>query len=153
MPPDEGAAPASAPNPELEAVAAKIEGAGADPTAAPGDAGLGAELPHVEARMSREEADALARLGLDWVLDAACQQYPVLSYPEQTRARGAQLAGAVLVKYDVLAWAGRWRAELEFGVFVAGLAWGSYQQVQRAKAGAVSDQARAAAGESRNAAT
>lgn len=149
MPPTEGAAPASAPNPELEAVAAKIEGGGADATAAAGDAGLGAELPRVASAVSRDQADALARMGLDWILDGASRQYPVLSYPEATRARGARLGGAVLVKYDVLAWAGRWRAEFEFGAFVAGLAWESYRLVQRARVSQpVTDQAPAAAGTS-----
>jgi hypothetical protein len=101
--------------------------------------------------MSREDADALARMGLDWILDAVTAQYPVLKYPEDVRARGSTLAGAVLVKYDVLAWAGRWRAEFELGAFLAGLAWGSWRTLQAAQA--VTAQEGAQPGASRSAAS
>jgi len=110
--------------------------------AIPGDAGLAPPA----AALSREDAAQLARVGVDWVLDAAVKQYPVLVYPEATRDRAAQLAGAVLAKYDVLKWAGRWREEFALGMFAAGLAWESYQRVQAAKpAPPVTDQAPAGA--------
>jgi len=83
--------------------------------------------------LSPEDAARLARLGVDWILAAVVKQYPVLSYPEETRARAAQLAGAVLAKYDVLSWLVKWRAEFELGAFLAGVAWESYKVVQRSK--------------------
>jgi hypothetical protein len=109
-----------------------------DPSAEAGPAAA-TGLPPPAAGMSKADAAALARLGLDWVLAAVTRQYPVLSYSEETRARGAELAAAVLIKYDVIAWAGRWRAEFELGLFVAGFSWESYQKIQAAKAAPPAD--------------
>ena len=135
MPDDTPAPPLSD---ELRALDPDAAPPPADDNASPGDAGL--QPP--AAALSLEDAAQLARVGVDWVLDAAVAQYPVLVYPEATRDRAAQLAGAVLAKYDVLKWAGRWREEFALGLFVAGLAWESYQRVQAAKpAPPVTDQA------------
>lgn len=94
--------------------------------------------PKVEGdgHMSREAAEGLARLGLDWVAAALTKRYPVLNYPEETRSEGARLAAAVIVKYPVMRFAARWQAEFELGAFVVGVAWKSYQLVvaERAKA-------------------
>ena len=148
MPPDDSAAPAPAPSPELEAVAAKIEAGAADAPPPGAQSAPGAELPDVELGMSREDADVLARLGVDWIAAAVVRQYPVLVYPEETRARAARLAGAVLVKYDVMKWAGRWRAEFELGAFLAGVAWQSYQVIVQSRN--VTAQDAGGAGESHN---
>jgi hypothetical protein len=151
MPPNDGAVPISD---ELRAL---------DPSRSPplagdngigGDAGLGLVPP--SGALSREDAARLARLGVDWILDAACKQYPVLAYPEPMRERAAQLTGAVLAKYDVMSWAASWREEFALGAFLAGLAWESYKIVQAAKGAAaagVMDQAPAASAPSQPAAS
>jgi hypothetical protein len=151
MPPNDSAAALS---PELRA----LDPSRAPPAAADngitGDAGLGIASP--SGALTREDAARLARLGVDWILDAACNQYPVLAYPEPTRERAAQLTGAVLAKYDVLSWVARWREEFALGAFLAGLAWESYKIVQAAKGAAaagVMDQAPAASAPSQPAAS
>jgi hypothetical protein len=145
MPPDDTGAP-------IPDDLRDLDPRGAGDTAAPGDGGLPPpriEVPPPEGALSKEDAARFARLGIDWILAAVCRQYPVLVYPEETRERAAQLAGAVLAKYDVLSWAAKWRAEFELGIFVAALAWESYQRVQAAQrapaVGGVTDQAPPAA--------
>lgn len=132
---DDAAAPGAAPKPsdELAAAAAAMGGPAESAGAAPGGgAGVTDQAAPAagESRPGAVEAALLARMGVDWIAAAVTRQYPVLSYPEATRERAAQLAGAVMAKHDLFGWLKRWREEFELGVFLAGVAWQSYQLVK-----------------------
>jgi len=119
-------------NPELAAFAARLDAGG---TAAPGDGPASSRLA-IEApdgRLSKETAAALARIGVDWIAVAVEKQYPIVKYSDETCADVAAKAGAVLAKYDVLAWAAKWREEFELGAVLVGVVWNTVQLVKAEK--------------------
>lgn len=138
---------------DLAALDAAVKAADAARIAAPGDAaGVTDQAaaapgespsPGVDPDAKRDAA-LVARIGVDWILDALQKQYPVLGYPEPIRERAASLSGAVMAKHDVLSWLKRWREEFELGMFLAGLAWESYKTIQKPKAAPAADAALAA---------
>ena len=124
-------------SPELAAVAARVEAETAAPagtSSEPGAAPAAEAPPPGGDRLTAEDAARFARLGLDWVVAAAIKQYPELDTPpiftEATRERGALLAGAVIAKRDLPGFLAKWKEELQLGMFLAGVAWESYQRVQ-----------------------
>jgi len=138
MPPND-AAPAAPVDPELAALDPGNTPGLDDPApgAAPGVSDQAGAAPGASQPASpdaRRDAALVARMGIDWIIAAVVRQYPVLSYPEATRERAADLAGAVLAKHDLFGWLAKWREEFQLGAFVVGIAWQSYQVVQKAKA-------------------
>lgn len=118
------------PAPSAPAPAApKEQGAASPPT--PGAADVEAELDQLT-DMTPDDARDLSGWAWNFLFNEATEALPFLDYPQELREKAIAKTAPVVYKWrdKFPHWFKLWRQEIELGMFVAGVAYGTYKQIK-----------------------